>query len=157
MRLNLVENVRLQASAEEVWKLLRDTPRFAGLLPGVAGVKPLDQTGVEAYTAAVHDRIGPFKVTLHLELREARLLKASLKGGDAHNLNRVSGTLEAVLSEASGASGTGMLGTHMRFEASVEVWGKLATLGAAPMKRRTAELFTEFARNIQAQFAGETS
>jgi carbon monoxide dehydrogenase subunit G len=45
----------------------------------------------------------------------------------------------------------------LRFEASVEVLGKLATLGAIPMKRRTTQLFAEFARNIQNQFARETS
>ena len=37
---------------------------------------------------------------------------------------------------------------QMRFEASVEVVGKLATLGAIPMKRRTTQLFAEFARNF---------
>lgn len=161
MLLNLAEDVWLEASPEDVWKLLRDTPRFAGLLPGVESVKALDEAGAEAYAATVHDKIGPFKVTLNLELRileaaEPALLKASLKGGDAHNLNRVSGTLHAALSGgAAGEPGTGARGTRMRFEASVEVLGKLATLGAVPMKRRTAQLFTEFARNIQAQFAGE--
>ena len=108
----------------------------------------------------VHDKIGPFKVTLNLELRvieasEPALLKASLKGADSHNLNRVSGTLQAALSsaDANGVSAAG--GTEMRFEASVEVLGKLATLGAIPMKRRTAQLFGEFARNIQGQFTRE--
>jgi len=51
---------------------------------------------------------------------------------------------------APSAEGTG---TGMRFEANVEVLGKLATLGAVPMRRRTAQLFAEFAGNIQKQFA----
>jgi hypothetical protein len=41
----------------------------------------------------------------------------------------------------------------MKFEANIEILGKLATLGAAPIRRRTTEKFAEFARNIQAQFA----
>lgn len=41
----------------------------------------------------------------------------------------------------------------MRFEADIEILGKLATLGAGPIRRRTTEKFAEFARNIQAQFA----
>lgn len=160
MLLNLTENLHLDASAAEVWKLLRDTPRFAGLLPGVESVKPLDDADGEAYAAVVHDKIGPFKVTLNLELQvieasEPALLKASLKGADSHNLNRVSGTLQAALSSSDADGASAAAGTAMRFEASVEVLGKLATLGAIPMKRRTAQLFGEFARNIQSQFTRE--
>jgi hypothetical protein len=45
----------------------------------------------------------------------------------------------------------------MRFEADIEILGRLATLGAAPIRRRTTEKFAEFARNIQAQFAPAVS
>lgn len=159
MLLKLAEDLHLDASPEDVWKLLRDTPRFAGLLPGVETVEALDEPGVEAYTAVVKDKIGPFKVTLNLELRvvEAgapRILKASIKGADAHNLNRVSGTLQAELSAVKSES---EIASEMRFEGSVEVLGKLATLGAVPIKRRTTQLFAEFAKNIQGQFARENS
>ena len=164
MLLNLVEELHLAAPPEDVWKLLRDTPKFAGLLPGVESVQAREEAGAEAYDAIVHDKIGPFKVTLNLQLHvietvEPKLLRASLKGADAHSLNRVSGTLRAELSVASASSGTTETlaepGTQMRFEASVEVLGKLATLGAIPMKRRTTQLFGEFARNIREQFAQE--
>jgi carbon monoxide dehydrogenase subunit G len=155
MLLNLTEDLHLEASPEDVWKLLRDTERLAGLLPGVETVKALEERGVEAYAATVHDKIGPFKVMLNLEIRvaeavECSLLKASLKGADSHSLNRLSGTMQVALSPAA-------LGTEMRFEASVEILGKLATLGAVPMRRRTAQLFGEFARNIQGQFAKEST
>ena len=162
MLLNLAEDLHLDASPAAVWKLLRDTPRFAGLLPGVESVKALDDAGGEAYAAVVHDKIGPFKVTLNLELRvietsEPALLKAALKGADSHNLNRVSGTLQAALKPtATNAESAPAGGTQMRFEASVEVLGKLATLGAIPMKRRTTQLFGEFARNIQGEFTRES-
>jgi len=46
-------------------------------------------------------------------------------------------------------------GTQMRFEASIEVLGKLATLGAVPIRRRTTQAFAEFAQNIQKQFDRE--
>jgi carbon monoxide dehydrogenase subunit G len=157
MLLNLSEDLHLDASAAEVWKLLRDTPRLAGLLPGVASVKSLHDPSAEAYAATVHDKIGPFKVTLNLELRiiettEQVLLKAALKGADSHNLNRVLGTLQVGLHSVETRAGT-----QMRFEASVEILGKLATLGAIPMKRRTTQLFREFAGNIQGQFVTEKS
>jgi carbon monoxide dehydrogenase subunit G len=61
-------------------------------------------------------------------------------------LNRMTGSLQVALTPASP-------GTIMQFEASIEVLGKLATLGAVPIRRRTAQVFAEFAKNIQGQFA----
>jgi len=151
MLLEIREELNLDASLEDVWRLLRDTPRLARLLPGVEGVAPLNQPGVEAYHTKATDKIGPFKVTLNMEIcmaetREPSFLKAGVKGADSIGLNRITGTLHVTLSPASSA-------TQMRFEANIEILGKLATLGAVPIRRRVTEKFAEFARNVQAQFA----
>lgn len=151
MLLKLTEELPLNAPIDEVWKLLRDTPRLTGLLPGVENVTPLNEEGVEAYAARVSERVGPFKVTMNLEVRiieaiDPSLLKAAIKGADAMGLNRLTGSMQVVLSPASP-------GTQMRFEASLDILGKLATLGAVPIRRRTTQAFAEFARNIQGQFA----
>jgi 2-furoyl-CoA dehydrogenase large subunit len=155
MLVKLAEELPLEASVDEVWKLLRDTPRLTGLLPGIESVTPLNEDGTEAYAAKVTDKVGPFKITLNLEVRitesvEPSVLKASLKGGDSMGMNRMTGSLHVILTpDASG--------TRMNFEASVEVLGKLATLGAVPIRRRTTQAFGEFARNIQGQFTKERS
>jgi carbon monoxide dehydrogenase subunit G len=153
--LKLGEILPLNAPIDEVWKLLRDTPRLTGLLPGVENVLPLKEDGNEAYTAKVNEKIGPFKITMNLEVRvteavEPSLLKASIKGADSMALNRMTGSMQVALSAATS-------GTQMNFEASIEVLGKLATLGAAPIRRRTTQLFAEFAKNIQGQFATDTN
>lgn len=151
MLLKVSEELDLGASQDRVWKLLRDTPRLAALLPGVETVTPLDEPGAEVYQAKATDKIGPFKVALNLEIRviEARepvSLKAGIKGSDSIGLNRITGSLHITLVPASPSA-------QMRFEADIEILGKLATLGAAPIRRRVTEKFAEFARNIQAQFA----
>ena len=151
MLLNVCEELNLDASPEDVWKLLRDTPRLAALLPGVENVTPLNEPGVEAYQAKASDKIGPFKVALNVEIRVAEtrepvFLKASITGGDSIGLNRITGSLHIMLSPASSAA-------HVRFQADIEILGKLATLGAVPIRRRATEKFAEFARNVQAQFA----
>jgi carbon monoxide dehydrogenase subunit G len=151
MLLKLAEELPLGASIDEVWKLLRDTPRLAKLLPGVESVAPLREEGKESYAAKVSDRIGPFKITMNLDVRitetfEGSLLKATLKGADSMGLNRLTGSMQIVLSPAS-------FGTKMHFEASIEILGKLSTLGAVPIRRRTTQVFAEFAKNIQGQFA----
>lgn len=150
MLLKISEELTVDASPEEIWRVLRDTLRLAALLPGVESVVPLNERGVEAYMAKASDRIGPFKMALNMEIRitetlEPSCLKASLKGGDSIGLNRLTGSLQISLAPASAS-------THMKFEADIEILGKLATLGAAPIRRRTTEKFAEFARNIQAQF-----
>jgi carbon monoxide dehydrogenase subunit G len=151
MLLEIREQLNVNASPDEVWKLLRDTPRLAALLPGVQEVSPLNDPGVESYSAKATDKIGPFKVALKLEIRiheaqEASHLTASIKGADSIGLNRITGSMHIMLSLEPPA-------TQMRFEAEIEILGKLATLGASPIRRRTTEKFAEFARNIQAQFA----
>jgi carbon monoxide dehydrogenase subunit G len=153
--LKIAEELPLNAPIDRVWKLLRDTRRFAELLPGVEGVAPLQDDKNEAYAAKVSEKIGPFKITMNLEVRvaesvEPSLLKASLKGADSMGLNRMTGSLQVALSAVPA-------GTQMQFEASIEVLGKLATLGAVPIRRRTTQVFAEFAKNIQGQFAGDAS
>src|SRR5882762_1035666 len=155
MLLKLTEELPLNAPIEEVWKLLRDTPRLAALLPGVENVAALNEAGVEAYSASVSEKVGPFKVTMNIEVRitetiEPSLLKAAIKGADTVGLNRITGSMQVALSIAPS-------GTQMLFEASIEILGKLATLGAVPIRRRTTQAFTEFAQNIQEQFAKERS
>jgi len=153
MLLKLTEELPLNAPIDEVWKLLRDAPRLTSLLPGVENVTPLNEEGVEAYAASVSEKIGPFKIALSIEVRvtetvEPSLLKAAIKGADSMALNRITGSMQVDLSPASS-------GTQMHFEASIEILGKLATLGAVPIRRRTTQAFAEFAQNIQAQFAKE--
>ncbi len=155
MVLKLAEELALNAPIDEVWRLLRDTSRLTGLLPGVENVESLNEAAVEGYAARVSEKIGPFKLTMNLEVRvietvEASLLKAAIKGVDSMGLNRVTGSMQIALNPAPS-------GTQMRFEASIEVLGKLATLGAVPIRRRTTQAFAEFAQNIQGQFNRERS
>jgi carbon monoxide dehydrogenase subunit G len=155
MLLKLTEELPLNAPIDEVWKLLRDTPRLTGLLPGVENVAALNEDGLEEYVASVSEKIGPFKITMNLEVRvtetvEPFLLIAAIKGADSMGLNRITGSMQVALSPASS-------GTQMHFEASIEILGKLATLGAVPIRRRTTQAFAEFAQNIQGQFAKERS
>ena len=153
MVLKLAEELALNAPIDEVWRLLRDTSRLTGLLPGVENVESLNEAAVEGYAARVIEKIGPFKLTMNLEVRvietvEASLLKAAITGADSMGLNRVTGSMQIALNPAPS-------GTQMRFEASIEVLGKLATLGAVPIRRRTTQAFAEFAQNIQKQFNRE--
>src|SRR5690242_465578 len=78
MLLKLAEELALNATVEEVWKLLRDTPRLTSLLPGVENVAALQEEGVEAYAARVSEKVGPFKLTMNLKVRVMETAEPSL-------------------------------------------------------------------------------
>ena len=148
MLVNFSQTVTLAATQQDAWNLLRDMKRLAALIPGVESMLPVDN---EKYVTTVVERVGPFRLSLNLEIRivqaiEPSLLKAELSGTDSYGQNRLSGTLCADL-KASSAE------TVLSMDSRVEVTGKLATLGAAPIRRRANELFAQFAERLQGQFS----
>jgi carbon monoxide dehydrogenase subunit G len=149
MLVNFSQTLTLAATQQDAWKLLRDTVRLAALIPGVESIAPVD---VEKHVAKVVERVGPFRVSFNLEVRivqavEPSLLQAEVSGIDVFGQNRLSGTLSAELKKASSTQ------TLLSMESRVEVTGKLATLGAAPMRRRANELFAQFAERLLDQFS----
>ncbi len=160
MLVNLSQTVTLAATQEEAWSLLRDTRRLAGLMPGVENIAPdrEDPGGAngditqEKHAVRVVERVGPFRLSLNLEVRivqavEPSLLQAELNGADSNGQNRLSGTLRAELKKIAPA------GTLLSMNASVEVMGKLAALGAGPIRRRANEQFAIFAGRLQREFS----
>ena len=149
MLVNLTHTLTLAATQQDAWNLLRDTKRLAALIPSVESVTPVD---VEKHVARIVERVGPFRLSIKLEVKivqavEPSLLQAELSGADSHGQNRLSGTLCAELNQASSAE------TVLSMDSRVEVTGKLATLGAAPIRRRANELFAQFAERLQGQFS----
>src|SRR5881628_1932349 len=151
MLVNLNETLTLATTQQDAWNLLRDTKRLAALIPGVESVASVD---VEKHLAKVVERVGPFRLSLNLEVKivqavEPSLLQAELSGVDSFGQNRLSGTVSAELKKASSAE------TLLSMDSRVEVTGKLAKLGSAPIRRRANELFAQFAERLQGQFNGE--
>lgn len=149
MQLALERTVNVPAPPAEAWALLRDVPRLSACIPKVSDVRALD--GDTRYTAMVADRIGPFAlavpVTIEVtEVEEPRRIAADLAGDDKRGQARVRGSLEAIAAEAA-------QGTQLRLSMRLEVLGKLATLGAVPIRRRADEVFSEFVQRVEAELA----
>lgn len=70
-------------------------------------------------------------------------ITANLTGEDKRGQARVRGSLEATAEQHNGGS---TLTLNMR----LEVLGKLASLGAIPMRRRADEIFSDFAKRVGA-------
>ncbi|MFN7949719.1 MAG: SRPBCC domain-containing protein [Blastocatellia bacterium] len=155
MLVQLNQTLALGAPQNDVWRLLRDTLKFAALIPGLQEINALEaapeENTSERYAARVTEKVGPFKLNLNLvisviEISEPHFIRAELTGLDKGGQNRLKGTLSAALQNHT------TNGTQLVFDSSVEVLGKMASLGAVPIRRRSNELFAEFARRVQQQF-----
>ena len=131
------------------WALLRDVQRLSACLPKVSDL--VVEEPDTRYTAVVSDRLGPFSLQVPvrikvLDVEQPRHIMAELTGDDKRGQARVRGTLEATAeTQPDGA------GTTLTLSMRVEVLGKLATLGAIPMRRRADEIFSEFAERVRAE------
>ena len=151
MQVTIQKDLQLSASVQNVWTLFRDINRFAGLVPGVADIHIQKEEEKETYLAHLLDKVGPFKIEMTVEIIlvqmvEDQLLEAQLSGFDKGGKNRMKGNLQAKLSQLENNM------TQVKFHANIEVLGKLASLGASPIRRRTDQHFSEFARRIEQQF-----
>ena len=160
MLVNFSQTLTVAATRQDAWNLLRDAKRLADLIPSIENIVPVAMDGggdpeaglPEKYLAHVVERVGPFRLSLNLEIRiveavESSLLHAELTGADGRGQNRLSGTLRAQFKETTPAA------TLLSMDSSVEVTGALATLGAAPIRRRANELFAQFTERLQNQFS----
>jgi carbon monoxide dehydrogenase subunit G len=148
--LQVSKTTEVSADPARTWALVHDVERLTGCLPNVSDVRELEPA--RKYAATVSDRLGPFRLSVPVEIElaqveEPRRIVAGLSGADSRGQARVKGDLEAIV-EPSGA------GSRLTLGMNVEVVGKLATLGAAPMRRRADELFGDFIRRIDAALTG---
>src|SRR5262245_39667853 len=157
MLVNFSQTLNLASTQQDTWNLLRDVKRLARLIPGIENLAPdphnaNEVPGSETHAAHVVERVGPFRLSLNLKIKiiqavEPSLLQDELSGADSNGQNRLSGTLRAELKRNEPVA------TQLCMDASVEVMGKLAALGSAPIRRRANELFAQFTERLQAELS----
>jgi carbon monoxide dehydrogenase subunit G len=148
--LEVSKDLEVPASVEACWRLVSDVPRLSGCIPGVSDVQEI-AAGRE-YAATVTDKLGPFRLQLPVHIRivsaEApRLLTAELRGDEGRGLARVQGRLEASLEPASDV-------TRLALSMRLDVLGRLAALGATPMRRRADDIFEMFVARVREALSG---
>jgi carbon monoxide dehydrogenase subunit G len=144
MLLAITKSVTLPRSADEVWALLQEPVRVASCLPNVRQFEPGDHPG--RYTTLLVERLGPFavQVALTIDVSEdaaARRMVAAVSGEDKAGQARVRGDVTATVTPAGD-------GATLEVSSNVEVLGRMAALGAVPMRRRGDQVFEQFVRNI---------
>ena len=140
----------MPADVPAAWGLIGSVPRLAACIPGIGDVEEIEPA--TRYRAVVTDKLGPFTLRLPVQFtidtrQEPSRLVAAIAGDDGRGQARVSGRVEAALAESG-------QGTILRVQARIDVLGKMAALGATPMRRRADAIFDEFMRRVAAELAG---
>jgi carbon monoxide dehydrogenase subunit G len=151
MLLAITKTVGLPQPADVVWALLQAPVRVAGCLPNVREFTPADEPG--RYTTLLAERLGPFaiQVALTIDVDEdaaSRRITARVAGEDRAGQARVRGDVTATVRPAGE-------GSSLEVASNVEVLGRMAALGAVPMRRRGDQVFDQFVRNIGALLEAE--
>ena len=149
MLLEIQKQADIAVAPEAAWALLRDFPELATCIPNVASLEEMEPD--RRYGATISDKIGPFRVTVPVQIaieaiEPPRRIVAAISGNDAKGQARLKGDLEATVDPAGE-------GTRLVVATRIDVLGKLATLGAAPMRRRADQIFDEFIRRVSARLA----
>lgn len=142
--------IEIANSREKVWRFLWDVDRFIACVPGCK-----EAVTVEAgknYAATMTEKVGPFRVEFPmkievLESRELEYIKALATGNDSKVGSRMKVELEV------GLSGEGDK-TKLSLAVSVDILGKLATLGHSMIKRKAEQVMDEFAAALKKKLEG---
>lgn len=134
------------AQPDAVWRFFRQVERMAACIPGIEKVEP---TGSGGYRAEVRDRVGPFHVRFPVDISVTwgeRSCKVVVKGQDSDTQSHLHLEVAIDLVEEGRAS-------VVQIDTTVQVTGRLGTLGQNVMSRVFEQKMAAFAKNLSSQLA----
>jgi len=145
------KQIAVAAPREKVWQFIWDVDRFIACVPGCKEAKTLEDAKI--YTATMVEKVGPFRVEfpMRIEIEQSEPLshiKARASGSDTKIGSLMKIELEVNLKEEGG-------GTLLSFVATVDILGKMATLGHSMIKRKADQVMAEFVQKIKKNLEGE--
>ena len=143
-------SIEIDVPRDTAWDFLWDVDRLISCVPGCE-----EATTVKAgkdYNARMVARVGPFKVTFPikievLESEPKQRIKARASGSD----NKIGSHLKVELDVSLEEKGNSTL---VSFVASVDILGKLATLGHSIIKRKADNDVAAFAQAVKKELEG---
>ena len=139
------QEITVAAPREKVWDFIWRVEEFAACVPGVKDVEKIDDM---TYGVRVEQKVSFLKASFQLqikieEVRAPEYIRTVGEGKDSkiaaslRQKNEV--TLEAVSENE----------TKVRINSSVDVFGKLGSLGFSVIKNQANKIFAEFAKNVK--------
>ncbi len=140
----------LPTAPERIWTMMIDIERMAACIPGCESIEV--QEKLKSYSAVMKQKIGPFKLEVPAQIavesfEEPSFVKAAATGKDKFTGTTLTVALHVTVDPVeSGAS-------RFAVNASLNVAGRLASLGYSVIKKKAEENFVEFERRIKEQLA----
>ena len=144
------KEIEILNSKEKVWEFLWDVDRFITCVPGCKEANTVEAG--KSYTAMLVEKVGPFRVEfpMRIEVLESQVMshiKAQATGSDSKVGSRIKVELDVRLREDGKK-------TLLSLGVSVDILGKLATLGHSIIKRKADLAMEEFAQAIKNRLEG---
>ncbi len=148
--MNFENSIDIGVARDTVWDFLWDVDRLISCVPGCEEAATVEAG--KLYNARMVARVGPFKVTFPikievLENEPKQRIKARATGSD----NKIGSHLKVELDVSVEEKGEA---TQLSFVASVDVLGKLATLGHSIIKRKADNDMVKFAEAVKKELEG---
>ena len=148
--MNFENSIEIGVPRDTTWDFLWDVDRLIACVPGCEEASTVEAG--KLYTAKMVARVGPFKVTfpIKIEVMEnepKKRIKARASGSD----NKIGSHLKVELDVSLEDKGDA---TQLSFVASVDVLGKLATLGHSIIKRKADNDMVKFADAVKKELEG---
>ncbi|ARP81201.1 hypothetical protein CAL12_10350 [Bordetella genomosp. 8] len=143
----------LPATASQLWDIFFDVKRVATLIPGCENVVEVEK--LKTFSAVMRQKIGPFKleVPTQIEIESYEIERqVALK---ALGTDKATGTtidVRMVVNLDEQHDGSDVL-CKLDVAASMQVAGRLASLGYPIVRKRSEQLFAEFEARLRAELA----
>lgn len=143
-------SIEIDVPRDAAWDFLWDVDRLISCVPGCEEASTVEAG--KLYNARMVARVGPFKVTfpIRIEVLESepkQRIKARASGSD----NKIGSHLKVELDVSLEEKGSSTL---VSFVASVDILGKLATLGHSIIKRKADNDVASFAQAVKKELEG---
>lgn len=141
------QEVLIEAPREEVWKFIWNVEEFAVCVPGVTNVSKISET---QYDVTIEQKISFLKAKFDIrievqEQREPEFIRTFGEGKDSKIGASLKQTNEVRLEEVSEGE------TQVSIHSTVDVFGKLGSLGFSVIKNQANKIFKDFAQNVKAK------
>ncbi|ANN79683.1 CoxG family protein [Bordetella flabilis] len=143
----------LPATASQLWAIFFDVKRVATLIPGCENVVEVEK--LKTFSAVMRQKIGPFKleVPTRIDIDSYEIERqVSLK---AIGTDKATGTtidVRMVVNLDEQRDGDDVL-CKLDVSASMQVAGRLASLGYPIVRKRSEQLFAEFEARLRSELA----
>jgi carbon monoxide dehydrogenase subunit G len=140
-------DAELPNAPAKVWPVMVDIGRIATCIPGLEKIEEHEK--LKRYSAVMKQKIGPFKLEVPAEITVEAHQEPDFVSARAFGKDKFTGTtMDVVLNVRLAPSGCG---SRLDVEATLQVAGRLASLGYAIIKKKAEENFAEFEIRFRSQ------